>query len=244
MDNTVEEWRPVVGYENLYEVSNLGRIKSLDRLIDGRERTGTVYKRLKKGRILNGRKSTHGYIYIELKPRVYKHRVSSVHSVVAMAFIGPRPDGYDIDHKNNIRSDNRAENLEYVTRQENLRRGQNCALKSDKISKFIGVTWSKSKMKWQASIDIPKRLGVKFQSINLGYFDNEDDAGECYNSMTPEKALAIKQSRREKMGIFKSSKTSWFFVVCHRGVTYRSTVFKSFDEAKIYRDLKRKEFGC
>jgi hypothetical protein len=239
-----EIWKAVVGYEGRYEVSNLGRIKSLDRQIVGKTRTGSTYVRIKKGCILSGMTTSFGYINIELKPKIKDKTVSSVHSIVAEAFLGRRPSGFDIDHLNNIRNDNRASNLEYVTRQENLRRGRSCALNPNKLSRFIGVTWNKSKMKWQASIDIPKRLGVKFKTVNLGYFDDESEAGSVYESMTPEKAILLKQSRRDKMGIFKSSANSWFFVVCHKGQYYRSSVFGSIDEAKTARDLKRLEFGC
>lgn len=93
-----EEWRPVVGWENAYRVSNLGRVYGS-----------------------KGIKSTfdcHGYRKIAVC-RNGKSKSLLVHRVVAEAFIGP-PGGLQVNHKNSVRWDNRAENLEYVTHRQNL----------------------------------------------------------------------------------------------------------------------------
>ena len=108
----VEEWRSVVGWEGLYEVSSLGRMRSLDRPpMNGR--------RANKGRVLkavpNGTKGDPHVILTDGVRRWGCH----VHVLVARAFIGPRPDRLDVCHKNSINADNRLVNLRYGTRTSN-----------------------------------------------------------------------------------------------------------------------------
>lgn len=104
---TTEEWRPVVGYEGIYAVSSLGRVK---RTIAGK---GTY-----DGRIL-AQQDTRGYRIVSLtwQAKAYHARV---HKLVALAFIGPIPDKCEINHKDGVKHNNRADNLEYVTHQENV----------------------------------------------------------------------------------------------------------------------------
>jgi hypothetical protein len=98
-----ETWIPVLG--GLYEVSNLGsvrnfRTKQFRRF--GIDRDGYLALPYRK----NGRKGKWSEI--------------SVHCLVAVAFLGPRPGGLEINHKNGIKTDNRSENLEYITHDENI----------------------------------------------------------------------------------------------------------------------------
>ena len=104
-----EEWRSIVGYEGLYEVSNQGKVKSLERM---RSNGLKCNERILK-------ETNHlGYILVTLC-KDGKQRQFRVHRLVAMAFI-PNPENKDfIDHINTIRNDNRVENLRWVTRQEN-----------------------------------------------------------------------------------------------------------------------------
>lgn len=108
-----EIWRPVVGQEGNYEVSNIGNVRSLDRFINHpKSKTGKNYV---KGRILKKIKQNHGYYCVSLK----HGQKTTVHSLVAEAFIGPQRRGYHIDHINRVRTDNRVENLRYLTVVEN-----------------------------------------------------------------------------------------------------------------------------
>jgi hypothetical protein len=110
-----EVWRPVVGYEGLYEVSDQGRVRSLTRTIhcaDGRARTF-------QGQLLDPWLSTHGYKMVTLRKDGNSTK-RSVHCLVASAFIGPRPAGLDVLHGESGKLDNRLCNLRYGTAAENM----------------------------------------------------------------------------------------------------------------------------
>lgn len=107
-----EEWRDVVGYEGLYQISNLGRVKSLDRL-DTKGRT--VNKKIRKQSLSN----SGGYPSVSLYDRNGLSSVWNVHALVLKAFSTNPENKPCIDHINTIRTDNRLENLRYVTYTEN-----------------------------------------------------------------------------------------------------------------------------
>jgi hypothetical protein len=100
----VEAWRDIEWAPN-YSVSNFGNVKG------------------PRGCILKERVDRGGYrrvaIYVDGKP---KHTM--IHRLTCTAFVGARPDGHEVNHKNCIRHDNRAENLEWVTRQQNAEHRQ------------------------------------------------------------------------------------------------------------------------
>jgi HNH endonuclease/NUMOD4 motif len=103
-----EEWRPVVGYEGIYEVSNLGRFR---RIVGG----VATYA----GRIMSPPLDGSGYPQVWLCAYPRPARREKLHILVAEAFIGPRPPGKEINHKNANKTDARVENLEYITHKEN-----------------------------------------------------------------------------------------------------------------------------
>lgn len=110
-----EIWAPIPGYLGLYEVSDKGRVRSLDRIClgkDGREERHP-------GKVLRPQKLKNGYLEVYLcRGKGKKHR--TIHSLVAEVFIGQRPQGHDILHLDGNRENNEAENLAYDTRAENL----------------------------------------------------------------------------------------------------------------------------
>lgn len=111
-----EEWRPVAGYEGLYEVSDAGRVKSLNRVVVG---SNGIERRV-HGKLLNGRLSPAGYRVVNLCGDKNADRL--IHRLVAEAFLEPDsdPERNIVDHINAIRTDNRLENLRWVTQKENV----------------------------------------------------------------------------------------------------------------------------
>lgn len=109
----MENWLPVPGYEETYEVSDVGRVRRIKECGTGR-RAGPI------PRSLNPHFDRDGYKRIELRSNC-KGRILLVHRLVLAAFVGPCPDGLQVNHKNGVRDDNRIQNLEYVTPSENNR---------------------------------------------------------------------------------------------------------------------------
>jgi len=104
-----EVWKPVLDYENTYAVSDMGHIK---RIAPG----SSTYA----GRIIKPVVNKRGYCQVNLH-RDGKAKKMSVHALVLEAFAKPRPRGREANHKNGNKSDNRIQNLEWVTPKENVR---------------------------------------------------------------------------------------------------------------------------
>lgn len=109
-----EIWKDIEGYEGLYQVSNLGRVKALPKYcFNG---SGDW---LMKERILKPHLSSKGYHYVCLYKNK-QHRNFAIHRLVASAFILNDLNNPDIDHINTIKTDNRAENLRWATKTDNM----------------------------------------------------------------------------------------------------------------------------
>ena len=111
MDATPEEeWRPVVEYEGMFEVSSHGRVRSLDRTIT---RKDGVTARL-RGQMFNPYLSHDNYYRVVLRGQGVR-----VHTLVLEAFVGPRPDGYVACHNDGDGSNNHVSNLRWDTYSSN-----------------------------------------------------------------------------------------------------------------------------
>lgn len=115
-----EIWKDIPGYEGRYQASDQGRIRSLDRVVQSKNRyTGKPFDRHIKGRILRpGRFTSSGHVSVILGHKAW---CSPVHTLVMLTFVGPCPKGMEVCHNNGIASDNRLENLRYDTRSENVK---------------------------------------------------------------------------------------------------------------------------
>jgi hypothetical protein len=145
-----EEWKPVVGYEGLYEVSNMGNVRAI------------------KNKIIVLKPHKHNYLIVKL----YKKNVGknyNIHQLVAMSFLNHTPSGFKIviDHINEDRFDNRLSNLQLLSTRENLSKS-----KKNKTSNYTGVRFKKGKYESQITINN--------KSIYLGRFDDEYEAHLCY----------------------------------------------------------------
>lgn len=112
-----EIWKDIPGYEGKYQVSNMGRVKSLSRIIQGRNQFGSFEWRSPELYLRPGRADKYGHLSVVLNnPR--KSRL--VHQLVMLAFVGEPPEGMCVLHSNGNASDNRLSNLRYDTQSENV----------------------------------------------------------------------------------------------------------------------------
>lgn len=115
-----EIWKDVVGYEGLYQVSDLGQVRSLN------------YNKTGKVKVLSPAINNRGYCHVILcKDR--KKKDFLVHRLVVTAFIGPIAKGRQVNHKNENKLDNRLSNLEVVTAKENTNHGT----RNERIAKAL-----------------------------------------------------------------------------------------------------------
>lgn len=111
-----ENWLPIPGYEGFYEASDMGRIRSVDRII--RTRDGVTS--LRKGKIISTK-------FVANEKRVVVHlwkennqKLFRLHKLIMLTFVGPRPEGMDICHYDGNAQNNRLDNLRYDTRSANI----------------------------------------------------------------------------------------------------------------------------
>ena len=105
----MEQWRPVVGYEGFYEVSDAGHVRSLQRL-----------GRSARNGVITPQPNQKGYLRVRLSRPETTPRSVVIQRLVLTAFVGPRPSAdHECNHKNGRKSDNRRSNLEWVTPKEN-----------------------------------------------------------------------------------------------------------------------------
>lgn len=109
----VEVWRPVVGYEDTYVVSNHGRVM---RTKDGLNKSNPSLA----GTFLKPVLGNTGYFQHALH-RNGKQKTYQTHKLVMLAFVGRCPSGKEINHKDGVKTNNNLDNLEYVTHTENMR---------------------------------------------------------------------------------------------------------------------------
>jgi hypothetical protein len=152
----VENWKEIPGYEGWYAVSDLGRIKSLTRTIEQQSRTGKVYSRVMKEKILAPRLDAEKrYLYAHLCTPTKNGNVA-IHRAVLLTFVGPAPkDKREGCHNDGNTANNRLSNLRWGSRQENeddkrehgtLIRGMDhyCAKYSDELVERLRRDWAAS----------------------------------------------------------------------------------------------------
>lgn len=163
-----EIWKDIPNYESLYQVSNFGNVKSLERYVKGK-----VENRLQKEKILSkrlvGGKGNQYYSVTLCNNKDRKQIKVSV--LVAMAFLNHIPNGYvgfTVDHIDNNPLNNNVNNLQVITKRENSSKDRKG------ISKYTGVTFNKKSNKWRSQIWIDGK------NKTLGSFDDELEAHRAY----------------------------------------------------------------
>lgn len=172
-----EVWKPVVGYEGLYEVSSKGRVRSLP------------FKH-SNCKVLKLTQRNNGYLFLTLsKNRVQKPH--SVHRLVAMAFI-PNPDNKPtVNHKNEIRTDNRVENLEWATYYEQNHYGTHL----QKAKSSLKRTYNTPQMKEMLSLRQKKNKSGAACGKRIVQLDKSFNFVNTWNSITQAATtLCISQS--------------------------------------------------
>lgn len=108
----MENWADIPGFTGRYQVSDLGRVRSVDQVIISKNR---IYRW--KGKILSPGPTHSGHVSVALGRRNSR----SVHTLVMLTFVGPPPIGMEVLHRNERPADNRLVNLKYGTRSENMK---------------------------------------------------------------------------------------------------------------------------
>lgn len=208
-----EVFKDVPGFEGMYQISNLGRLKSF---------------KWGKEKILKKNIDKHNYCFVILYKNLQKKTIR-VHKLVAMAFLNHTPCGHKlvIDHINNNSLDNRVENLQLISTRENLSKD-----KKNKTSKYTGVSWDKVKNKWNSKIRIDGKLK------HLGYFEKELEAKEYYDNALKSfyNNEEIKTKKRKKIskyiGVsFDKNTNKWFSQIIINGKNFWIGRFKTEIEA-------------
>lgn len=160
-----EIWKDIPDYEGLYQVSNLGKVKSLKRKVTRND--GVV--QLIREKILKKTLSKDGY-YVQSLSLNGEHIKYKIHQLVAMAFLNHKPNGFKlvVDHIDNDKLNNRVDNLQIITNRENI-------IKSKKNKTgFTGISYRKDVNKYQA------KIRLKNKRLYLGYFETAEEASNAY----------------------------------------------------------------
>lgn len=122
---THEQWRPIPGYEGFYEVSDHGRVRSVDRVVTAIDGRSMRYS----GKMLSGKVDKHGRHMVALSRPGHRTRTPLIHRLVLEAFVGPRPEGMECCHWDDDKTNNHLSNLRWDTKKANardaLRNGRN-----------------------------------------------------------------------------------------------------------------------
>ena len=146
-----EIWKDIPGYDGVYQVSSLGRVKS---------------NRFNKERLLTPSPHKDGYLKVGLS-KDKKLRSFTIHKLVMLTFVGDSE--LPIDHINFIKTDNRLLNLRYISHRENTSRS-----KKNGASRFTGVDLHTKTQTWRA------RIYIRGKDYCLGYFKKETEASKAY----------------------------------------------------------------
>ena len=158
-----EQWKPIEGYEGLYEVSNLGHVRGVARIV----RSSGISQRMALGRVLKPYTNKLRYQYVALS-KDNKRETLSVHRLVAMAFI-PNPDNLPcVNHKDEDPKNNKVENLEWCTTKYNLNYG---TARERRVQKrwvaVIGTDKDGKEYRFESMAEAAEKTGAGFRNISM-----------------------------------------------------------------------------
>lgn len=168
-----EVWKDIPEFKGRYQISNLGRVKRVEGVVVAKWK-GKPYTKRVREQILRNSKHQFGYPQISLYREDGTQFYSSIHAIVAMVFIGPKPDGLYVLHKDGNPENCCADNLRYGTQKENMRdkeghgtmlRGSNVGTSKLVESQVIEI--KKRLLKGESHSSIAEDFGVHQSSISL-----------------------------------------------------------------------------
>ena len=155
----MEIWKDIKNYEVIYQISSMGRVKSLPK----KRRYGAGYQ---EEMFLKG-KNNQGYLQVNLY-NVNGMKSYQVHRLVAQTFIENLENKKEVNHKNGVKTDNRVENLEWVTPKENIKHAWDTGLMKSKQTKTKIAQYTldgKFLKVWNGVKSIEKNLGFDYTGI-------------------------------------------------------------------------------
>tara|TARA_R110000796_G_scaffold106541_2_gene216966 strand:+ start:275 stop:820 length:546 start_codon:yes stop_codon:yes gene_type:complete len=179
-----EIWKDIPKYENIYQVSNFGNIKRLERYGNyGRHTNAFFPEKLMKQQL-----DTNGYLRVNLTKDRKKWKIS-VHQLVILVFKSIKSNRYKvIDHIDNNKLNNKLSNLQVISARENVLKHRKTTNKS---SKYPGVYWHKRNKKWLA------QTTLKGKHIYIGHYNSELEAFKSYS-----KQIETRVSHRDWSAFF------------------------------------------
>ena len=156
-----EIWKDIEGYEGLYEVSNMGRVKSLGRTV----RCNRGYRIIPE-KILKGYDNSHGYLQVKLYKDGNREQ-PFVHVLVATAFLDNPDNLPEVNHKDEDKTNNCVENLEWCSRLYNVNYGTGIKRRAEKRSKPVFSVNKETGliMYWESTKEAERCTGIPHQNI-------------------------------------------------------------------------------
>ena len=189
----MEVWKDVVGYEGIYEVSNFGRVKSLERY----EPCRNGHLCFRKEKILKGQISQYGYRRFQLRKNGKVFSTSS-HRLVANSFICNTDNKPFVNHIDGDRLNNTVDNLEWVTHSENMKHAVEIGLHKPDVSKA-------------------RLLAVKSNMVKINQFDLKGNLIGSYNSIVEAAETLGLNKTAIANNVRGTTKTSFGFVWKRKG---------------------------